>query len=88
MAFPASPAPPTALGRHRVLSPTCGLRVSPIALGAMSIGDAWKDFMGAMNKGASFELLDTFYSAGGNFIGTNTLLPVRPTYHSDQLSVA
>ncbi|KAK9895708.1 Aldo/keto reductase [Cystobasidium minutum MCA 4210] len=70
MAFPPAPEPPTALGRHRVLSPTCGLRVSPLSLGAMSIGDAWKDFMGSMDKKASFELLDAFYDAGGNFIDT------------------
>lgn len=69
MAFPPSAEPPTPLGRHRILSPTCGLRVSPLALGAMSIGDAWKDFMGAMDKEASFELLDAFRDAGGNFIG-------------------
>lgn len=69
MAFAPAPEPPTALGRHRVLSPTCGLRVSPLSLGAMSIGDAWKDFMGSMDKKASFELLDAFYDAGGNFIG-------------------
>lgn len=69
MAFPPPPEPATALGRHRVLSPTCGLRVSPLALGAMSVGSAWKDFMGSMDKKSSFELLDAFYEAGGNFIG-------------------
>lgn len=31
--------PPTKLGRYRVLSPTAGVHLSPIALGAMSIGD-------------------------------------------------
>jgi aryl-alcohol dehydrogenase-like predicted oxidoreductase len=36
----------------------------------MSIGDAWKDMMGAMDKDTSFKLLDTFYQAGGNFIDT------------------
>lgn len=74
MAFPGSKEPNTALGRHRVLSPTCGLRVSPLALGAMSIGDAWKEFMGSMDKKASFELLDAFYEAGGNFIGESSPL--------------
>lgn len=71
MSFAPAPDPSTALGRRRVLSPTCGLRVSPLALGAMSIGDAWKDFMGSMDKKASFELLDAFVEAGGNFIGTS-----------------
>jgi len=68
--FAPPPQPKTALGRHRVLSPTCGLRVSPFALGAMSIGESWKDFMGSMDKEKSFELLDAFVDAGGNFIDT------------------
>lgn len=33
--------PPTKLGIYRILSPQAGLRVSPITLGAMSIGDKW-----------------------------------------------
>ncbi|VDB84751.1 unnamed protein product [Peniophora sp. CBMAI 1063] len=62
---------PTALGRYRVLSPLAGVRVSPICLGAMSIGDEWdKIGMGAMNKESSFKLLDGFYERGGNFIDT------------------
>src|ERR1700761_2419052 len=36
----------------------------------MSIGEAWKDFMGSMNKDQSFKLLDAFFDAGGNFIDT------------------
>jgi aryl-alcohol dehydrogenase-like predicted oxidoreductase len=36
----------------------------------MSIGDKWNEFMGSMNKEASFKLLDAFYEAGGNFIDT------------------
>ncbi|TFY73391.1 hypothetical protein EWM64_g10621 [Hericium alpestre] len=59
------------LGRYRVLSPLAGLRVSPIQLGAMSVGDKWaaRGF-GAMDKEASFKLLDAFFDAGGNFIDT------------------
>ena len=68
------PEPKTALGYHRILSPSCGLRVSPLALGGMSIGEAWSDFMGSMNKEASFKLLDAFYEAGGNFIGMSSHL--------------
>jgi hypothetical protein len=45
--FQAPPEPETPLGRMRILSPRCGLRVSPLCLGAMSIGENWKDFMGA-----------------------------------------
>lgn len=63
--------PKTPLGRYRVLSPLAGVRVSPLQLGAMSIGDKWAELgMGAMDKEASFKLLDAFYDAGGNFIDT------------------
>ncbi|KAJ5623838.1 Aldo/keto reductase [Penicillium lagena] len=64
------PTPPTELGRLRVLSPTAGVRVSPLQLGAMSIGEAWAGMMGAMDKVSAFKLLDAFYEAGGNFIDT------------------
>ena len=65
------PEPRTKLGRHRPLSPLAGVHVSPLQLGAMSIGDAWeKRGFGAMNKESSFKLLDAFYDAGGNFIDT------------------
>lgn len=66
----SSPEPPTELGRYRILSPKCGLRVSPLQLGSMSIGDAWSSFMGSMTKEQAFELLDAYYAAGGNFIDT------------------
>ncbi|KAF4840849.1 putative aryl-alcohol dehydrogenase AAD14 [Colletotrichum siamense] len=66
----APPEPPTELGRYRILSLKCGLRVSPLQLGGMSIGDAWSSFMGSMNKEQAFELLDAFVAAGGNFIDT------------------
>ncbi|VDC06767.1 unnamed protein product [Peniophora sp. CBMAI 1063] len=62
---------PTPLGKYRVLSPTAGVRVSPLCLGAMSIGDAWAtQGMGAMDKESSFRLLDAFFEAGGNFVDT------------------
>ncbi|KAL4254914.1 NADP-dependent oxidoreductase domain superfamily protein [Abortiporus biennis] len=66
-----TPAPPakTKLGVYRQLSPTAGVHVSPIQLGAMSIGDKWEG-LGAMDKENSFELLDAYYGAGGNFIDT------------------
>ena len=65
------PEPKTPLGRYRVLSPNAGVRVSPLQLGAMSIGDKWADAgFGAMDKESSFKLLDAFYEAGGNFIDT------------------
>jgi aryl-alcohol dehydrogenase-like predicted oxidoreductase len=68
--FAPAPEPPTELGRYRILSSTAGVRVSPLCLGAMSIGDAWAGFMGSMTKEQSFKLLDAFYEAGGNFIDT------------------
>ncbi|KAL7792570.1 putative aryl-alcohol dehydrogenase [Trichoderma ceciliae] len=68
--FSSAPEPKTELGRFRILAPSAGIRVSPLALGAMSIGDSWSDLMGSMDKENSFKLLDAFYDAGGNFIDT------------------
>lgn len=70
-AWVVPPQPVTKLGRHRPLGPRAGVHVSPIQLGAMSIGDKWENLgMGAMNKENSFKLLDAYYEAGGNFIDT------------------
>ncbi|KAK0220705.1 NADP-dependent oxidoreductase domain-containing protein [Armillaria fumosa] len=71
-AFHPTPQPPaTKLGHYRVLSPLAGVRVSPLQLGAMSIGDTWHKFgMGSMDKQSSFKLLDAYYDMGGNFIDT------------------
>ena len=69
--FTPAPLPATKLGYHRQLSPLAGVHVSPICLGAMSVGDKWDKLgMGAMNKEDSFKILDAFYAAGGNFIDT------------------
>ncbi|KAJ8595230.1 Aldo/keto reductase [Rhizopogon salebrosus TDB-379] len=66
-----APKPPTKLGVYRTLAPTAGVHVSPLALGAMSIGDKWSKYgMGAMDKESSVKMLDAFYDAGGNFIDT------------------
>lgn len=55
----SAPEPKTALGRHRLLAPNAGIRVSPLQLGAMSVGDAWAGQMGSMVRNlasqASFE---------------------------------
>ncbi|CAK5265823.1 unnamed protein product [Mycena citricolor] len=65
------PAPPTKLGVYRILSPNAGVHVSPLQLGAGSIGDQWHKLgMGAMDKTDSFKLLDAYFDAGGNFIDT------------------
>ena len=47
-----APEPPTELGRYRILSSTAGVRVSPLCLGALSIGSAWRD-VGTCNAGLS-----------------------------------
>ncbi|PPQ64459.1 hypothetical protein CVT24_008469 [Panaeolus cyanescens] len=65
------PAPKTGLSRYRVLSPRASVRLSPLQLGAMSIGDKWEQYgMGSMDKVSSFKLLDAYYDNGGNFIDT------------------
>ncbi|UZJ52465.1 hypothetical protein CBS101457_001785 [Exobasidium rhododendri] len=67
------PPTPSLLGRYRLLSPQCGVRVSPLCLGAMSLGEAWKDnamISGGLDKKGSFALLDYFYEQGGNFVDT------------------
>ncbi|KIJ17783.1 hypothetical protein PAXINDRAFT_167758 [Paxillus involutus ATCC 200175] len=63
--------PKNPLARYRALAPSASIHVSPLQLGAMSIGDKWeKAGMGSMNKESSFKLLDAFYALGGNFIDT------------------
>ena len=65
------PPPKSGLARYRVLSSRAGIRVSPIQLGAMSIGDQWDKYgMGSMDKESSFKLLDAYFDSGGNFIDT------------------
>jgi len=69
--FDPPPPPKTELGRYRVLSAHAGVHVSPLQLGAMSIGDQWEKLgMGAMDKESSFKLLDAYFDNGGNFIDT------------------
>ncbi|KAK8090581.1 norsolorinic acid reductase, partial [Apiospora phragmitis] len=58
------------LARYRLLSPTASVRVSPLCLGAMNFGDAWKEFMGACDKQTVEQILDFFFQQGGNFIDT------------------
>lgn len=71
MSIHVTPNPPVSLlGRHRILSPTAAVRVSPLCLGAMNFGEAWTDTIGECSKETAFEMLDYFYSQGGNFIDT------------------
>ena len=72
--FYAPPAPKTELGRYRVLSPKAGVRVSPLQLGGMTIGEKWHTRgFGSMDKQSSFNLLDAYFDNGGNFIDAANL---------------
>ncbi|KAF8589622.1 aryl-alcohol dehydrogenase [Ramaria rubella] len=63
--------PATKLGHYRQFARRAAIHVSPLCLGAMSIGDQWADYgFGAMDKESSFKLLDAYFDAGGNFIDT------------------
>lgn len=44
----APPPPKSALGIYRLLSPSAGVRVSPLCLGAMSFGTAWKGLINSI----------------------------------------
>ncbi|OCK78660.1 norsolorinic acid reductase [Lepidopterella palustris CBS 459.81] len=70
MAYQVAPLVKSLLGRHRVLSPSASVRVSPICLGGMSFGEAWKSIMGECNKETVNSILDYFFDQGGNFIDT------------------
>ncbi|KAI0114767.1 Aldo/keto reductase [Daldinia grandis] len=70
VALPLAPPPQSPLARYRLLSPTASIRVSPLCLGAMNFGDAWKDFMGECDEKTTEDILDYYYSQGGNFIDT------------------
>ncbi|KAI0520819.1 norsolorinic acid reductase [Xylaria bambusicola] len=70
--LPTAPPPKSPLARYRILSPTASVRVSPLCLGSMNFGDAWKENMGACDKDTVFQILDFFYDQGGNFIDTSS----------------
>jgi aryl-alcohol dehydrogenase-like predicted oxidoreductase len=68
MVFESPSKPETPLGWHRILSPNAGVKVSPIALGGISLGNSWSELFGKNED--PFALLDTYFSMGGNFIDT------------------
>jgi len=68
--IPPLPKPESLLGYHRSLAPNASVKVSPICLGTMSFGDAWKDALGFCDKKTTFEILDHFHGRGGNFTDT------------------
>lgn len=63
-------SPNSLLARYRQLAPTASVRVSPLCLGAMNFGEVGKERYGECSKEMAFEILDHFYSQGGNFIDT------------------
>ncbi|KAI1658297.1 Aldo/keto reductase [Daldinia decipiens] len=71
IALPLAPAPQSPLARYRLLSPTASIRVSPLCLGTMNFGNAWKDFMGECDEKTTEKILDYYYNQGGNFIDTS-----------------
>jgi hypothetical protein len=65
MSFFTVQPPISKLARYRTLSPLAGVRVSPIQLGGMSIGDKWGELgLGSMDKESSFKLLDAYFDLG------------------------
>ena len=69
--FQSPPKPSNPLAYHRILSPTASVKVSPIALGGISIGSSWSSIFGK-NEDPS-KLLDAYFSIGGNFIDTSNV---------------
>ncbi|KAI1772244.1 aldo/keto reductase [Hypoxylon cercidicola] len=68
--FQPPPKPASPLGYHRLLSPSAGIKVAPLCLGAMNFGTKWVDLMGECSKEQAFDLMDAYYEMGGNFIDT------------------
>ncbi|KAL4882419.1 NADP-dependent oxidoreductase domain-containing protein [Aspergillus karnatakaensis] len=60
----------SALFRHRQLAPAAAVRVSPLCLGTMTFGGQQQGRYGECSREDAFEMLDHFYSQGGNFIDT------------------
>ncbi|KAI0741966.1 norsolorinic acid reductase [Daedaleopsis nitida] len=70
MAFNTTASPTeTELNRYRLLSPSAGVRVSPLCLGAMSLGQAWEQAMAGYTC-SIHQFLDAYWEKGGNFIDT------------------
>ncbi|RSL57425.1 hypothetical protein CEP53_006473 [Fusarium sp. AF-6] len=69
--FKPPPKPSSPMGYHRVLSPNAAVKVSPICLGGISIGNSWPEYTGKSQD--PFELLDAFFKIGGNFIDTSNV---------------
>lgn len=68
--LPTNKSVQSALTRHRLLSPSAAVFVSPLCLGTMNFGDFHKNLLGECDKETSFAILDHFFEQGGNFIDT------------------
>lgn len=64
MPYETAPRPSSLLGYHRILSPTAGVRVSPLCLGGANFGDSWKGILGECTKETAFAMLDYFWDQG------------------------
>jgi aryl-alcohol dehydrogenase-like predicted oxidoreductase len=80
--FAPPPKPKTALGWHRVLSPTANVKVSPIARGGISIGNAWSKLFGKSDN--PFALLDAYFELEGNFELGGNFIDTSNTYNSEE----
>lgn len=69
--LPNAPPAHSPLARYRYLSPSSGVRVSPLCLGSMNFGDKWVPLMGECDQATTESVLDFFYEQGGNFIDTS-----------------
>ncbi|KAF6825943.1 norsolorinic acid reductase [Colletotrichum plurivorum] len=69
--FQYAPKPKTALGWHRVLSPNAAVKVSPICMGGIGLGNSWSSVFGQSED--AFSLLDAYYALGGNFVDTSNM---------------
>lgn len=73
MSIPTPYAPSGSEPFYRQLSPTCGLRVSPIALGTLTFGGGEGNHMGELDAAGAAELLARAHEAGVNLIDTADL---------------
>ncbi|KAJ5992420.1 NAD(P)-linked oxidoreductase [Penicillium sp. IBT 35674x] len=58
------------LSSYRQLAPSASVRVSPLCLGAMTFGLTHSKRYGEMTKETAFDIMNSFYDSGGNFIDT------------------
>lgn len=76
MAFASAPEPKSLLDYNCIISPSYGLRVSPLCRGDMTFGEAWKDWLGESSKDAAFEMLDFYCENNGSFIDPYVLVGI------------